>query len=484
MNRPFRRTSELLPRLLLLLGILPCLAAAAAAQIPTYSVRPIASFSVTTSFRGASEAGHVVGYQVVTGQIVPFLATAAAGLSYLPLPAGYVSGFAQDVNSRGIVVGAVARNGFPFDLGEPAIWLPQPGGSYSVVIPQQFASMPGGPRGPLPINGGMAVAINDNDVIVGWSRYQGFQGGPSTRFFVSGAPVDLKAAGFQATVTALSDSTDLIVGDDLLMDLNTGVVTQLGRPNIPVGVNYTLVDAYAVNDAGQTIAAVRRATSLPDAWLSFRHDPVGGWALHDPNQLPYVYVGFYDNNDRGDVVAPGGVWFAAEQTLLPGFDGLLEPASAHWDTSLGFLTDSRHVYTTAVDTNTGQHWIVELEPKVCQPDLGFQGPGSAQATVCGTGLGPQQRSDYRVGQAPPGAVGFVAVSLPGSPDLPWLGGTLVSFNGLIVVPVQTDATGSLSFSLTGSAGQPLDTIFQSAFLDAAVPTGVTITNAIRARFGL
>lgn len=93
-----------------------------------------------------------------------------------------------------------------------------------MTIPQQFTSLPS-PLGPLPIGGSTAVAINENGIIVGWSQYQGFQGGPTTQFFTNAAPVNLAALGFAATVTDLSDTSNLIVGGPLHMDLDSGVVT-------------------------------------------------------------------------------------------------------------------------------------------------------------------------------------------------------------------------------------------------------------------
>jgi len=86
--------------------------------VPTYRVDVVATYSVTTSLRGASDAGHLVGDQIIAGFSTPFVATVADGLQHLPLPQGYNSGTALGVNDAGVVVGAVDDSGFPFDLGE------------------------------------------------------------------------------------------------------------------------------------------------------------------------------------------------------------------------------------------------------------------------------------------------------------------------------------------------------------------------------
>jgi len=205
-------------------------ASLALGDVPTYRVDVVATYSVTTTLRGASDAGHLVGDQVVGGASTPFVATLADGLLHLPLPAGYDSGVALGVNDAGVVVGAVDDSGFPFDLGEPAIWTPDGSGGYTVIIPQQF-TMVDSPLGPLGVNGGMCVDINNNGIIAGWSRFQGFQGGPTTLFSTTGAPVNLQELGFEATVQAIND-TGVLCGGQLIFDIatNTSSSIRFGNP--------------------------------------------------------------------------------------------------------------------------------------------------------------------------------------------------------------------------------------------------------------
>src|SRR6056297_1300826 len=112
--------------------------ASLSADVPSYSVEVVSTFDVTTTVLGASDSGHLVGYQVILGVLEPYIATLDQGLSQLPLPDGYISGAALDVNDAGVVVGTVSTSSLPLDFGEPAIWVPDGNGAYEVIIPEQF----------------------------------------------------------------------------------------------------------------------------------------------------------------------------------------------------------------------------------------------------------------------------------------------------------------------------------------------------------
>lgn len=338
------------------------------AEVPSYGVEVVATFAVTTTVEGASDSGHIVGYQVLGGVLQPYIATLDDGLAQLPLPSGYISGAAFDVNDAGVVVGTVSTSTLPTDFGEPAIWIPDGSGGYEVIIPEQFDVLPSPIGGDLAITGGQAVAINNNGTIVGWSRFQGFQGGPTTLFSIDESPVDLGAQGFEATVRDINNN-DVLVGGGLTFDLATQSVTELGVPD-PVGtVSFTNVIGYAINDSSEVVAAARRATSGNDIWLTYVHD--GDWSPLNPSQLPTRFVGFYDNNNLGDVSATGGVYFAPEDTLVNGYNALLVPEDQGWDVSLGFIGNDRRVYTTAFDLAANTSAIVVLVPvaDACPADL-------------------------------------------------------------------------------------------------------------------
>ncbi len=356
----------------LLTASLLMLCSGAIAQVPTYSVEVIETYTVSTNIRGASNAGHVVGDQIIAGVSRAFVATLDGGLSLLPLPEGGMSSVAMDVNDSGVIVGAVHGSGFVFDGGQPAIWTPDGNGGYEVHIPEQFTSQPS-PLGELAITGGMATAINNNGTVLGWSRYQGFSGGPTTMFSINDAPVNLSMLGFQATVEDLNDN-GFAVGGNLVFDLNTNTATDIGVPD-PIGsVGFTHVLGYAINDSNQVVAAAHVATSTNNQWLTYIYD--GAWAPIQPGLVATRFVGLlYDNNNLGDVSAWGGVSFAAEGEWYGSYDLLLEPDDQNWDTAIGYIADDRRVYTWARDLNTDTYAIVVLVPDVspCTADLNLDG---------------------------------------------------------------------------------------------------------------
>ncbi len=119
----------------------------------------------------------------------------------------------------------------------------------------------------------------------------------------------------------------------------------------------------------------------------------------------------------------------------------------------------------------------------CQHDLGFQGPGTAVASLCGFGLDAGQRSTYAVAGAPSSALGTLLVSFDGGANTSILGGTLVSIGTFAFsVPLTADASGALSLDVGGSSVVN-DFVLQSVFLDPSTVGGVAFTNAILARAG-
>jgi len=342
------------------------------AEVPTYSVDVVATFTQSTNIRGASDSGLIVGDQIVNGLSRAFVASQGDGLALLPLPNGATSSVAMDVNNNGVVVGAVHGGGFVFDGGEPAIWVPDGNGGYTTHIPEQFESQPS-PLGVLPITGGMATAVNDAGVVVGWSRYQGFQGGPTTLFSMDQPPVNLGELGFQATVEDLNNN-NVAVGGIYIFDLNTNTATHIGIPDQVGSIGFTHVLGYAINDSEQVVAAAHIATSTHNQWLTYIYD--GMWSPLYPDLVGTRFVGFvYDNNNQGDVSAWGGVYFANEDEWFGSYDSLIDPVDHNWDTSIGYIGNDRRVYTTAYDASVDTYAIVVLVPNtsICAADLAIDG---------------------------------------------------------------------------------------------------------------
>jgi hypothetical protein len=129
---------------------LVALFALARAEVPTYRLDVVATYDVTTTVRGASDAGHVAG-------------------------------LAMDVNIEGVVVGTVAENGLPWDFGEPAAWFPDGQGGHEAVLIDYPATVHVAGQN-RPTDGGQVVAVNDAGQMVGFARLQGFIGGPTMLF--------------------------------------------------------------------------------------------------------------------------------------------------------------------------------------------------------------------------------------------------------------------------------------------------------------
>jgi len=332
----------------------------AEAAVPAYRLKVISQFETTTSLRGYSENGWVVGDQVIDGQSRPFIARNEDGFQLLPLPAGFNSGAALGVNSNGLVVGTVSDSGLAFDLGQPAFWTPDASGGWQVAIPAQFDSLPS-PVGELAITGGQIVAVNEVGLMVGWSRLQGFQGGPATLFSADEPPLNLGGMGFSGTIRAINNN-DVIAGDQLLMNLETGEVIEFGVPD-PIGtVGFTNAIAFAINDANEAVVAANLASVPTENWLTYIFNAGQGYTRLDPNQLPSRFVGFYDNNNQGDVSADGGLLFREESVLVTDPNTLLEPEFENWQVSLGFIGNDRNLYTTAFNGTTNASAIVQLSP--------------------------------------------------------------------------------------------------------------------------
>jgi len=336
------------------------LAGQVTADVPTYEVQIVADFSTSTNLRGYSESGWVVGDQAIAGQSRPFVASLEDGLRLLPLPTGFDSGAALDVNSSGIIVGTVSDAGFAFDRGQPAFWTPDGAGGWTVDIPAQFESLPS-PLGELAVTGGQIVAINEIGVMVGWSRLQGFQGGPATLFSATEAPLNLGEIGFAGTIRAINNN-NVIAGGQILLDLDTGEITEFGVP-APIGtVGFTNAIAFAINDSDEAIVAANLASVVTENWLTYIFSAEQGYTRLNPDQLPSRFVGFYDNNNLGDVSASGGLLFRNEAVLVTDANTLLEPEFSNWQVALGFIANDRRIYSTAFDNATGSSAIVRLNP--------------------------------------------------------------------------------------------------------------------------
>ncbi len=116
---------------------------------------------------------------------------------------------------------------------------------------------------------------------------------------------------------------------------------------------------------------------------------------------------------------------------------------------------------------------------VCQPDLGYGGPGSARLAVCGDALSSGGEADLMVVDGAPGRFGVLLGSTSFQPT-PWNGGT--------VVPLPVGGYHGFHFDDDGRWAPPplrgggygtLSVYSQVVYLDPAQPLGFGFSNALR-----
>jgi uncharacterized membrane protein len=117
-----------------------------------------------------------------------------SGVQDLPLPPGYMSGSASDINDDGVIVGSVATGGFP-EFGEAARWTPNGSGGYTVDL---LGALPGHTQS-------IATALNNPGDIVGFSITPGFSAGPSVLFNSPGGIQNLTALGLSGLPADIND---------------------------------------------------------------------------------------------------------------------------------------------------------------------------------------------------------------------------------------------------------------------------------------
>ena len=115
---------------------------------------------------------------------------------------------------------------------------------------------------------------------------------------------------------------------------------------------------------------------------------------------------------------------------------------------------------------------------MCQPDLGFGGPGTATLSLCGEPLVGGGQATLLVDSDKPSSVAFVALGASLNPT-PLFGGTVVTVPLAGVLTLLTDASGDAL--IPGIQAGPIAmTIYaQAAVFDPSQPGGFQLTNAIQ-----
>ncbi|MEM7310876.1 MAG: IPT/TIG domain-containing protein [Planctomycetota bacterium] len=121
----------------------------------------------------------------------------------------------------------------------------------------------------------------------------------------------------------------------------------------------------------------------------------------------------------------------------------------------------------------------ECEP-VCQPDLGFQGPGTSTLSACGDGLGSGQSSTLLLEGAPAGTSAILVYGFAANP-MAFAGGTLVPVPAAGMLALVTDGAGQVVLPLNGGGG-PFSIFAQYAVVDTDQALGYQLSNALELQF--
>lgn len=117
-------------------------------------------------------------------------------------------------------------------------------------------------------------------------------------------------------------------------------------------------------------------------------------------------------------------------------------------------------------------------PEICQPDLGFGGPGTATLAVCGDPLRPTGVATLLASGLPAGTTGILVYSLTNA-STPFVGGTLVPAFDFFLLETDVDNDGEISMTVPGSASDvPLSVFIQFVYLNSPTPPKFEFTNAV------
>ncbi len=169
----------------------------------------------------------------------------------------------------------------------------------------------------------------------------------------------------------------------------------------------------------------------------------------------------------------GGGWFFHEFTV----SDILAPTST---IQVRFIASDEST-GSIVEAMVDDFDVVRLECSagtVCQTDIGFGGPGTMALTLCGQTLASGNLSTMEVTGAPSNGLVFLIGGLSNNPT-PFEGGTLVPLPILVTLVRVADPSGFVSVSVPGGGG-PVTVYIQAAAVDAALPGGYAISNALEA----
>ena len=118
---------------------------------------------------------------------------------------------------------------------------------------------------------------------------------------------------------------------------------------------------------------------------------------------------------------------------------------------------------------------------VCQPDLGYGGPGSVTIEACGDELVAGGVADLLLSGAPADAPAYLFAGFTNQPT-PFAGGTILPYPANYFVPYVADFNGQLFFEEFPGGGGPLTLFTQFVVADPLQADGYAISNTLAIEF--
>lgn len=335
-----------------------------AGQAPSYTVEFLGA---DTTASALNELGVAVGSMKLPGDVT-CAAIAMPGQTFapLPLPAGYLSSAAYDVNDAGLVVGVVSTSTVPAMSAHAAAWRPTPGGYVVEVL--------GEPAGDLY---SYATGVNNLGDIVGSSGTVPWAYVTHAVHYAAGGPVVLP--GLSSEVADVNDHRKVVARNELY-DLGTGQIDLIA---LPPG-NWQGFGAAALNELDGICGYIQGYSSTCPSF-PMRYLPSSGWLTVGGCATTTSATAI---NDLGDVLTY--VYFGGARARLEGLGDfsigeLIDPSQGAWIVQYYGASDinNRRQILCAVREPTtlalGAARLSTLDPVT----LFCAGDGSGAACPCG-----------------------------------------------------------------------------------------------------
>lgn len=290
-----------------------------------------------------NENGLVTGWRLSPSPAQGFVAGPDHPFELLPLPEGYISSLAADINDAGVVVGSVHAAG----QQQAAAWYPDGQGGYDIDL---LGSLPGH-------EDSAANAINNRGEIVGVSFFPGAASGWSVWFNSPSGVMDILALDAPSQAQDVNDN-GLVVGfGGRTFDLDTLQSTalppgQLAGTAVLAANNDDDLAGYAANSSQNRRFAVRHTQQ-------FGWEQLGGVVGASANWAAW------DINDQGDAVIPFAAYF--DEHGLVNFTDLLAPGQGNWsfcNCAGAAINNNGQIAAMAEDLTTFTTGVVLLTPMI------------------------------------------------------------------------------------------------------------------------